>query len=120
MWGVDGSFFQVQEEIDRVFGTKKMPDMQGYQELKYLMRCVNESMRLYPHPPVLLRRAEIADELPGDYFAPLLRFFSHCICIEEKKSKIHSQNGRKGPKSINSISYGLTLSKDWTQGVSKH
>lgn len=33
--------------------------------LKYVMRCVNESMRLYPHPPVLLRRAMVQDELPG-------------------------------------------------------
>jgi carotenoid epsilon hydroxylase len=28
-------------------------------------RCVNESMRLYPHPPVLLRRSLVPDELPG-------------------------------------------------------
>lgn len=34
--------------------------------LKYVMRCVNESMRLYPHPPVLLRRAIVEDELPGE------------------------------------------------------
>ena len=39
--------------------------MQDYTELKYVMRCVNESMRLYPHPPVLLRRAMVQDELPG-------------------------------------------------------
>lgn len=37
-----------------------------YLSLKYLMRCVNESMRLYPHPPVLLRRAIVEDELPGE------------------------------------------------------
>jgi hypothetical protein len=36
-----------------------------YQALKYCMRCINESMRLYPHPPVLLRRAMVEDELPG-------------------------------------------------------
>lgn len=44
---------------------RDQPDMAGYTELKYVMRCVNESMRLYPHPPVLLRRAEFADTLPG-------------------------------------------------------
>ena len=33
--------------------------------LKYVMRCINESMRLYPHPPVLLRRAIVPDTLPG-------------------------------------------------------
>jgi hypothetical protein len=36
--------------------------------LKYVMRCVNESMRLYPHPPVLLRRALVEDELPGGWW----------------------------------------------------
>ncbi len=56
---------QAQEEVDRVLGDKEQPDLEGYQQLKYLMRCINESMRLYPHPPVLLRRAEIPDTLPG-------------------------------------------------------
>lgn len=32
-----------------------------------MRRCVNESMRLYPHPPVLLRRAIVPDVLPGGY-----------------------------------------------------
>lgn len=36
----------------------------------YIMRCVNESMRLYPHPPVLLRRALVPDVLPGGYEVP--------------------------------------------------
>lgn len=35
------------------------------QALHYTMRCLNESMRLYPHPPVLIRRASEADTLPG-------------------------------------------------------
>ena len=39
-------------------------------ELRYLMRCINESMRLYPHPPVLLRRARVKDELPGGFSVP--------------------------------------------------
>lgn len=57
---------QAQKEIDEVLGSAEQPDMAGYSNLKYLTRCVNESMRLYPHPPVLLRRAEIADTLPGE------------------------------------------------------
>ena len=56
---------QAQEEVDRVLGEKAQPEVADYQQLKYLLRCVNESMRLYPHPPVLLRRAQIQDELPG-------------------------------------------------------
>jgi hypothetical protein len=38
--------------------------------LGYLMRCLNESMRLYPHPPVLIRRASEPDVLPGGYPVP--------------------------------------------------
>lgn len=34
-------------------------------EMKYVLRCINESMRLYPHPPVLIRRATEPDVLPG-------------------------------------------------------
>ena len=56
---------QAQEEVDRVMGDKSQPEVGDYTKLSYLMRCVNESMRLYPHPPVLLRRAQIQDELPG-------------------------------------------------------
>lgn len=48
-----------------MMGSKAQPEVADYTQLKYMMRCVNESMRLYPHPPVLLRRAQIQDELPG-------------------------------------------------------
>lgn len=61
---------KVHEEIDRVLAGKAQPDMADYLSLKYLMRCVNESMRLYPHPPVLLRRAIVEDELPGGFTVP--------------------------------------------------
>lgn len=37
---------------------------------RYIARCVAESMRLYPHPPVLLRRALVPDTLPGGYEVP--------------------------------------------------
>ncbi len=56
---------QAQQEIDDIMGDRPQPNMQDYMKLKYVMRCVNESMRLYPHPPVLLRRAMVQDELPG-------------------------------------------------------
>lgn len=59
------SHLQAQEEVDRVLGERAVPTVEDFMELKYLMRCVNESMRLYPHPPVLLRRAQVADTLPG-------------------------------------------------------
>ncbi|KAL6767264.1 CYP97C3 [Auxenochlorella protothecoides x Auxenochlorella symbiontica] len=61
---------RAQEEIDRVLGASPYPDLAQYQQLQYLQRCVAESMRLYPHPPVLLRRALVPDELPGGYKVP--------------------------------------------------
>ena len=57
----------MQAEVDRVLGDSLKPNIAQYGELKYVMRCVNESMRLYPHPPVLLRRALVPDVLPGGY-----------------------------------------------------
>ncbi len=65
---------QAQQEVDEVMGGRQQPNMQDYAKLKYVMRCVNESMRLYPHPPVLLRRAMVQDELPGTVHAL-------CLCI---------------------------------------
>ncbi|GBF92856.1 cytochrome P450 chloroplastic [Raphidocelis subcapitata] len=56
-----------QEEVDRVLGDAEMPNLQQYGQLAYVMRAVCESMRLYPHPPVLLRRAKVPDVLPGGY-----------------------------------------------------
>ena len=76
--------WQAQEEIDRVLGEADKPDMAGYMELKYLMRCINESMRLYPHPPVLLRRAEIADTLPGDNL-PMSHFYLPLMFHEKNR-----------------------------------
>jgi hypothetical protein len=59
-----------QEEIDRVLGGATKPDLAQFRELQYTMRCINESMRLYPHPPVLIRRALKEDTLPGGYTIP--------------------------------------------------
>ncbi|VAH17855.1 unnamed protein product [Triticum turgidum subsp. durum] len=57
---------KAQEEVDRVL-QGRLPRYEDVKELKYLMRCINESMRLYPHPPVLIRRALVDDVLPGNY-----------------------------------------------------
>jgi len=48
-----------------VLGERPAPGLADIPALGYVMRCVNESMRLYPHPPVLLRRAQAPDVLPG-------------------------------------------------------
>lgn len=60
------SLRKAQEEVDRVL-QGRLPTYEDIKNLKFLMRCINESMRLYPHPPVLLRRAQVPDVLPGNY-----------------------------------------------------
>ena len=63
---------QAHEEVDRVLKDSPAPTtFAEYQQLKYVLRCINESMRLYPHPPVLLRRAMVPDTLPGGYSVPV-------------------------------------------------
>ena len=62
---------QAQAEIERVMGDRPLPALGDIPALGYVMRCVNESMRLYPHPPVLLRRAQAPDVLPGRVWGPL-------------------------------------------------
>lgn len=60
------SLSKAQEEVDRVLKGRP-PTYEDIKNLKFLTRCINESLRLYPHPPVLLRRAQIPDVLPGNY-----------------------------------------------------
>eukprot|EP00270_Netrium_digitus_P009242 TRINITY_DN2804_c0_g1_i4.p1 TRINITY_DN2804_c0_g1~~TRINITY_DN2804_c0_g1_i4.p1 ORF type:complete len:607 (+),score=185.29 TRINITY_DN2804_c0_g1_i4:22-1821(+) len=58
---------KAQEEVDRVLKSVSHPSFSDTRELRYVTRCICESMRLYPHPPVLIRRALAADEIPGGY-----------------------------------------------------
>ncbi|KAL3677782.1 hypothetical protein R1sor_020738 [Riccia sorocarpa] len=60
------AYKKVQEELDTVLGGRN-PKIEDVKDLKYLTRCINESMRLYPHPPVLIRRTLEPDVLPGGY-----------------------------------------------------
>ncbi|KAE8098397.1 hypothetical protein FH972_016465 [Carpinus fangiana] len=60
------SLVKAQEEIDRVLQGRP-PTYEDIKDLKFLTRCIIESLRLYPHPPVLIRRAQVADMLPGAY-----------------------------------------------------
>ena len=47
---------KVFEEVDRVVGDRN-PTVADMRALVYTTRVINESMRLYPQPPVLIRRA---------------------------------------------------------------
>lgn len=60
------SLRKAREEVDQVLGGIN-PTYEDIKNLKFLTRCIMESLRLYPHPPVLLRRAQVADILPGNY-----------------------------------------------------
>lgn len=42
---------KAQEEVDRVLQGRP-PSFEDIKDLKFVTRCINESMRLYPHPPV--------------------------------------------------------------------
>ncbi|CAI5969236.1 unnamed protein product [Closterium sp. NIES-65] len=51
-WQHPEKMAKAQEEAERVLAGKSHPSLADTRELKYLTRCINESMRLYPHPPV--------------------------------------------------------------------
>lgn len=45
------SLLKAQQEVDRVLQGRP-PAYEDIKELKFLTRCITESLRLYPHPPV--------------------------------------------------------------------
>ena len=46
------------------------PSMEQVKQMKYTTRVISEAMRLYPQPPVLIRRALEPDTLAGYTIAP--------------------------------------------------
>lgn len=59
---------RLQQEIDSVLGDR-LPTMEDMRSLKFTMRVINESMRLYPQPPVLIRRA-LQEDVFDSYTVP--------------------------------------------------
>ena len=51
-------------QADRVLGDRK-PRMEDLKALSFTTRVINEAMRLYPQPPVLIRRTLEPDTLGG-------------------------------------------------------
>lgn len=56
---------KLQEEVDSVLGDR-FPTIEDMKKLKYTTRVINESLRLYPQPPVLIRRS-LMDDVLGKY-----------------------------------------------------
>ena len=65
---------RVQAEVDEVCGDRK-PTVEDMMNLKFTTRVINESMRLYPQPPVLIRRALEPVTLDGYEIEPGTDFF---------------------------------------------
>ncbi|KAF8056787.1 CYP97A3 [Scenedesmus sp. PABB004] len=59
---------RVRAEVDAVVGGGA-PSVDQLRELHYTTRVINEAMRLYPQPPVLIRRA-LADDAFDEYVVP--------------------------------------------------
>ncbi|KAL8160118.1 hypothetical protein V2J09_001655 [Rumex salicifolius] len=56
---------KLQNEVDSVLGDR-FPSIEDMKKLKYTTRVINESLRLYPQPPVLIRRS-LESDLLGKY-----------------------------------------------------
>lgn len=56
---------KLRNEVDAVLGDR-FPTMEDMKKLKYTNRVINESLRLYPQPPVLIRRS-VGDDVLGEY-----------------------------------------------------
>eukprot|EP00889_Picochlorum_renovo_P004386 jgi/Picre1/31416/NNA_006768.t1 len=56
---------RLQEEADEVLADR-LPTLEDLKNLKFTTRVINEAMRLYPQPPVLIRRA-LDDDILGGY-----------------------------------------------------
>ncbi|KAL0322243.1 UNVERIFIED_CONTAM: protein LUTEIN DEFICIENT 5, chloroplastic [Sesamum calycinum] len=56
---------KLQNEVDSVLGDR-FPTVEDMKKLKYTTRVINESLRLYPQPPVLIRRS-LDNDLLGKY-----------------------------------------------------
>jgi cytochrome P450 len=53
-----------QEEIDRVVGDR-VPTYQDIRDMEYLRLVVAETLRMYPEPPLLIRRCRTPDDVPA-------------------------------------------------------
>lgn len=60
-----GMMKEIQAEIRTVMGDKDRPDYDDIVKMKKMRFALIEALRLYPEPPVLIRRARMEDTLPA-------------------------------------------------------
>lgn len=63
--GDPGLLKEVQSEVRSVMGNKSRPDYDDLEAMEKLRFALIEALRLYPEPPVLIRRARVEDVLPA-------------------------------------------------------
>lgn len=63
--GDPGLLKEVQAEVRTVLAGKSKPDYDDIVAMKKLRYCLIEALRLYPEPPLLIRRARTEDTLPS-------------------------------------------------------
>jgi cytochrome P450 len=73
---------KAREEIDRVVGDRA-PTYEDIKDLDYLRLCLAETLRLYPEPPLLIRRCRTEDQVPkgGGREATVIRGMDMFIAI---------------------------------------
>lgn len=71
----DDIMTKLREEIDDVVGDRQ-PTYEDIEKMKYLRLVIAETLRLYPEPPLLIRRCRTEDHLPkGKYHASIFNDF---------------------------------------------
>lgn len=55
---------KVLEEIDRVVGDRS-PTYEDIKEMKYVRLVISETLRMYPQPPLLIRRCRTENQVPA-------------------------------------------------------
>ncbi len=72
----------------------RRPTMEDVQALRFTTRVLNESMRLYPQPPVLIRRALADDVLYGYKVCPPYRAAFCLLCSrfdQGERQRVHTE-----------------------------
>ncbi|THU92611.1 cytochrome P450, partial [Dendrothele bispora CBS 962.96] len=58
------------EELDRVIGTSRLPQLQDRDKLPYLQAFIKEVERMYPVTPLAVAHRVISDDIYNGYFIP--------------------------------------------------